>query len=200
MLVHAWLDAGPEITIAWRTAAGLEAGKTPVKYKGVTVGEVKAVALGADGANAVVTVALDKSAAGLARRDTRFWVVRPRVGTGGVSGLDTLLSGAYIAADAGAAQETASAFTGLAAPPTVIAGMPGRSFTSTRTISARWTSARPSTTGTSRWATWPATASTTTARACACRSSSTRPTTASSPPTRASGTPAASTCPSARTG
>jgi paraquat-inducible protein B len=128
MLVHAWLDVGPEITIAWRTAAGLEAGKTAVKYKGVTVGEVKRVALSEDGANAVVTVALDKSAASLTRRDTRFWVVRPRVGTGGVSGLDTLLSGAYIAADAGTAQVTASAFTGLSAPPTVIAGMPGRSF------------------------------------------------------------------------
>lgn len=128
LLAHAWLDAGPEITIAWRTAAGLEAGKTPVKYKGVTVGEVKAVALGADGANALVTVALDKSAASLTRRDTRFWVVRPRVGAGGVSGLDTLLSGAYIAADAGTARDTASAFTGLATAPTVIAGMPGRSF------------------------------------------------------------------------
>jgi paraquat-inducible protein B len=129
MLVQAWLAAGPEITIAWPSAAGLEAGKTPVKYKGVTVGEVKAVALSADGAQAVVTVALEKSAAALAQRDSRFWVVRPRVGTGGVSGLDTLLSGAYIAVDAGSAKESASNFAGLATPPTVIAGMPGRVFT-----------------------------------------------------------------------
>lgn len=128
MLVHAWLSAGPEITIAFRTAAGLEAGKTAVKYKGVTVGEVKTIALSEDGSQAIVSVALDKSAASLTRRDTRFWVVRPRVGTGGVSGLDTLLSGAYIAADAGTATATATAFTGLATPPTVIAGMPGRSF------------------------------------------------------------------------
>jgi paraquat-inducible protein B len=128
MLVHAWLSAGPEISIAFRTATGLEAGKTPVKYKGVTVGEVKAVALSADGARAVVTVALDKSASSLTRRDTRFWVVRPRVGAGGVSGLDTLLSGAYIAADAGTASDTGKAFTGLATPPTVIGGMPGKSF------------------------------------------------------------------------
>jgi paraquat-inducible protein B len=128
MLVHAWLSAGPEITIAFRTATGLEAGKTPVKYKGVTVGEVTTVALSGDGSQAIVSVALDKSAASLARRDTRFWVVRPRVGTGGVSGLDTLLSGAYIAADAGTSPVSATAFTGLATPPTVIAGMPGRSF------------------------------------------------------------------------
>lgn len=129
MLIHAWLSAGPEITIAFRTATGLEAGKTPLKYKGVTVGAVKAVALSSNGAQAIVTVALERSASSLTRRDTRFWVVRPRVGTGGVSGLDTLLSGAYIAADAGSAKESASAFTGLATPPTVIAGMPGRSFT-----------------------------------------------------------------------
>jgi paraquat-inducible protein B len=128
MLVHAWLSAGPDITIAFRTAAGLEAGKTPVRYKGVTVGEVKTVALSADGSQAIVSVALDKSAAILTRRDTRFWVVRPRVGTGGVSGLDTLLSGPYIAADAGSAPASTTAFTGLATPPTVIAGMPGRSF------------------------------------------------------------------------
>ncbi|MGZ5198635.1 MAG: PqiB family protein [Telluria sp.] len=128
MLAHAWLSAGPDITIAFRTAAGLEAGKTPVKYKGVTVGEVKAITLSPDGSQALVHVALDKSAASLTRRDTRFWVVRPRVGTGGVSGLDTLLSGAYIAADAGSAEASATAFTGLATPPTVIAGMPGKSF------------------------------------------------------------------------
>lgn len=129
MLVHAWLSAGPEITIAFRTAAGLEAGKTPIKYKGVTVGGVKSIALSDDGSLVIVTVSLDKSASLLTRRDTRFWVVRPRVGTGGVSGLDTLLSGAYIGADAGTAKASGSAFTGLETPPTVIAGTPGRSFT-----------------------------------------------------------------------
>jgi paraquat-inducible protein B len=129
MLVHAWLSAGPEITIAFRTGAGLEAGKTPIKYKGVTVGGVKSIALSGDGSQAIVTVSLDKSASSLTRRDTHFWVVRPRVGTGGVSGLDTLLSGAYIAADAGTAKASGSAFTGLETPPTVIDGTPGRSFT-----------------------------------------------------------------------
>ncbi len=129
MLVHAWLSAGPEITIAFRTAAGLEAGKTPIKYKGVTVGGVKSITLSDDGAHVIVTVSLDKGASSLTRRDTRFWVVRPRVGTGGVSGLDTLLSGAYIAADAGTAKTSGNAFTGLETPPTVIAGTPGRSFT-----------------------------------------------------------------------
>ncbi len=129
MLIHAWLSAGPEITIAFPTATGLEAGKTPIRYKGVTVGGVKSIALSDDGSHAIVTVSLDKSASSLTRRDTRFWVVRPRVGTAGISGLDTLFSGAYVAADAGTAKESGSAFTALETPPTVIAGTPGRSFT-----------------------------------------------------------------------
>ncbi|MDR3518090.1 MAG: MlaD family protein [Azospirillaceae bacterium] len=129
MLVHAWLSSGPEITVTFHTATGLEAGKTPVKYKDVTVGAVSAIALSADGAQVIVTLSLVKSALSLTREDTRFWVVRPRIGIGGVSGIDTLFSGAYIAVDTGTAQQTSTAFTGLETPPTVIGGMPGRSFT-----------------------------------------------------------------------
>ncbi|ELY2785164.1 MlaD family protein [Klebsiella pneumoniae] len=128
MLAHTWLSAGPEITIAFRTAAGLEAGKTPVKYKDVTVGTVTAIALSDDGSHVVATVSLTRSAESLTRSDTRFWVVRPRIGTGGISGIDTLLSGAYIAADAGSEQASSKVFTGLETPPTVIGGMPGKSF------------------------------------------------------------------------
>lgn len=128
MLLHAWLAVGPEITITFQTAAGLEAGKTPVKYKDVTVGKVTKVALSEDSSHVVVTVALDKNAASLTRKDTRFWVVRPRIGAGGVSGVDTLFSGAYIAVDSGTQKATSKSFSGLETPPTVIAGMPGRSF------------------------------------------------------------------------
>lgn len=128
MLLHTWLSAGPEITIAFRTATGLEAGKTPVKYKDVTVGAVSDIALSDDGSHVIVTVSLAKSSASLTRKDTRFWVVRPRIGIGGVSGVDTLLSGAYIAVDAGTAKESARSFTGLETPPTVISGTPGKSF------------------------------------------------------------------------
>jgi paraquat-inducible protein B len=128
MLVHAWMSAGTDITLRFDTAAGLEAGKTAVKYKDVTVGAVTAIALSDDGSHVVATVTLDKSAARLTRKDTRFWVVRPRIGAGGVSGFDTLLSGAYIAADAGREEQTAKAFVGLETPPTVINDTPGKSF------------------------------------------------------------------------
>jgi paraquat-inducible protein B len=128
MLVNAWLSEGPKITIAFKTAAGLEAGKTPIKYKDVVVGAVTAIALSEDGTHVEVTAELARSASSLTREDTRFWVVRPRIGIGGVSGVDTLLSGAYIAADAGSSEETSRTFTGLETPPTVISGMPGKTI------------------------------------------------------------------------
>lgn len=128
MLVHAWLSAGPEIAIAFQTAEGLEVGKTPVKYKDVTVGVVSAIALSEDGSHVVATVALDKHAENLARADTRFWVVRPRIGLQGVSGIDTLLSGSYIGVDKGTSRQPCNSYVGLETPPTIIHGTPGRSF------------------------------------------------------------------------
>ena len=128
MLIHAWTSAGPRITISFRSAAGLEAGKTQLKYKEVTVGLVKAITLSKDGSQVLAHVDIDKSAAGLALKDSRFWVVRPRIGASGVSGVDTLLSGAYIGVDKGQSTETAHEFTGLETPPTVIGDMPGTSF------------------------------------------------------------------------
>ncbi|WP_261166293.1 intermembrane transport protein PqiB [Serratia quinivorans] len=128
MLVHAWLSSGPEISVTFQTASGLEPGKTAVKYKDVTVGIVKDIRLGGDGSQVLVTLGLNKSAEELARADTRFWVVRPRVGIGGVTGIDTLLSGAYIGVDKGSSLHAGSEFTGLESPPAIINNMPGSRF------------------------------------------------------------------------
>jgi len=128
MLVHAWLSAGPEIAIVFQAATGLEAGKTPVKYKDVTVGLVSKVRLSEDGSHVVVSVSMEKSAESLVRADSRFWIVRPRIGLAGVSGLDTLFSGAYIGVDAGPAEQSGDHFVGLETPPTIINGAPGKSF------------------------------------------------------------------------
>ncbi|CUI34260.1 PqiB family protein [Achromobacter aegrifaciens] len=128
MLAQTWMTQGPMINITFRTAAGLEEGKTLVKYKDVNVGTVTAIGLSEDGSGVVATVLLDKDAASLARQDSRFWVVRPRIGIDGVSGVDTLLSGAYIGVDRGHSTEPAKEFTGLESPPTVVGDTPGRSF------------------------------------------------------------------------
>lgn len=128
MVIHSWLSAGPEIMIAFKTAQGLEAGKTPVKYKDVVIGTVTSVSLSENGSQVIAAVSFDKSARNLIRGDTRFWVVRPRIGVGGVSGIDTLFSGAYIGMDAGKSTQPHKTFTGLETPPTVVNDEPGTSF------------------------------------------------------------------------
>ena len=128
LLVRSWLATGPRIEIEFNTAEGLEAGKTEVRYKEVAIGRVEAVVLREDRQRVIVTVQLDRSAASLARQDTQFWVVRPRIGTAGVSGLGTLLSGSYIGVDAGNSEESRDQFVGLEAPPFILRGEPGSSF------------------------------------------------------------------------
>lgn len=128
MLIHGWLNQGPTITISFQTATGLEAGKTAVKYKDVVIGTVTALALSPDHSHVSATVELQKSAAAFAREDSRFWVVRPRIGAGGVSGIETVLSGSYIGVDAGHSQKSRSEFVGLETPPTVVSDVPGKTF------------------------------------------------------------------------
>jgi len=122
------MERGPEIVLTFKTAEGLEAGKTAVKYKDVQIGLVQSLRLARDRSHVRVLVQLNKDAEGFTSADSRFWVVRPRLDTSGISGLGTLLSGAYIGADAGVEKETAGEFTGLEAPPIVTRGDSGQQF------------------------------------------------------------------------
>jgi paraquat-inducible protein B len=128
LVVRALLQAGPEITIEFRSAEGIEPGRTEVRFKEVIVGRVKSVAIGPKREKVLVTATLDRSVKSIAVADSRFWVVRPRVGTGGISGLSTLLSGAYIGVDVGESLQDRFEFVGLDQPPLVLRGEPGRSF------------------------------------------------------------------------
>ena len=128
MLVRSVFLTGPRVEIEFKSAEGVEAGKTEVRYKEVVIGKVVGVALRDDRERVVVVVQLDQSAARFAVEDTAFWVVKPRIGTGGVSGLGTLLSGAYIGTDAGVSTRSRSEFVGLEAPPLVLRGEPGSIF------------------------------------------------------------------------
>lgn len=126
--VRALLDNGPTITIAFKTAEDIEPGKTRIKYKNVDIGTVRKLALAADGRGVVVTAAMTQDAQALLRQDTRFWVVRARFAGGGITGLSTLLSGAYIGIDVGQSEDSRRAFVGLETPPTVTTDEPGREF------------------------------------------------------------------------
>ena len=120
-------DRGPTITITLPSATGLEAGKTAVKYKDVNVGLVEEVRLSDDLSQILVTARMAKEVEPYMNEGTRFWVVRPRIGAGGVSGLDTLLSGAYVELDPGQGNRT-NTFTGLEEPPPIRSDAPGRQY------------------------------------------------------------------------
>lgn len=129
LAVHAVLSRGPTITISFQNAEGIEAGKTRIKYKDVEVGEVTSVKLSPSRQAIVATAQLSKEAADYLAEDSRFWVVRPRVSGGGVSGLGTVLSGSYIGMDIGKSEARKTDFVGLETPPIINADLPGQTFT-----------------------------------------------------------------------
>src|SRR5687768_9179060 len=90
---RAMTSQGPTITITFDTAEGLQAGKTKIRYLDVDVGTVETVAIGPDLKHIVVTASMVPGATAYLNERTKFWIVKPRVGVGGVSGLSTLLSG-----------------------------------------------------------------------------------------------------------
>jgi paraquat-inducible protein B len=128
LVVKGILDRGPTLTITFKTAEGLEAGKTKIKYKNVDIGEVKMIKLSGDRHDVVVTAEIVKEAAPYLVEDTRFWVVRPRIAGGQVTGLGTLLSGSYIGVDIGRSAAERRDFVGLDTPPIFAADVPGRQF------------------------------------------------------------------------
>src|SRR5215475_5377044 len=126
LAVRAILERGPVITITFKTAEGLEAGKTKIKYKDVEIGLVKTVSLSPDRKGVVATAELSKDTESFLVEDTRFFVVRPRVTAGGVSGLGTLLAGPYIGIDIGKSKQTRRNFVGLEVAPIGASDEPGR--------------------------------------------------------------------------
>jgi paraquat-inducible protein B len=121
-------NEGPTITITFQGAAGIEAGKTFIKYKDVTIGQVTTVQLTDDYSKVEVTAQIAKHAEGLIVEDAKFWVVQPQVTLSGISGLGTLLSGQYIGFQAGTSKQKGRHFTALDVAP-VITDQPGRRFT-----------------------------------------------------------------------
>ena len=120
---------GPLITVAWKTGDGLVAAQTRVKHKAVDLGQVETVLLSDDLQSVSATIRMRREAAPYLTDQARFWVVRPRLSSGSISGIETLVSGSYIEMDPGSrggAQQ--DKFTGLENPPGVRSGEPGRTF------------------------------------------------------------------------
>lgn len=134
LLVGAWLayktwsETGPIITISFKTAEGLEADKTKIKYKNVEIGKIRSIELSDDLSHVIVTAELVRDARHYLTENTRFWVVRARIAAGEVSGLSTLLSGAYIGIDPGKEGDDERDFVGLETPPALVDRTPGSHF------------------------------------------------------------------------
>ena len=122
------LGEGPTITIVFRSAEGLEAGKTRIHYNGVDVGTLTTIRLSDDHQHAIATAQMAPKTEGFLVADTKFWIVSPRISGANVTGLATLISGAYIGMEIGASHDRQRDFVALDAQPVVSATAPGRFF------------------------------------------------------------------------
>ena len=133
-IIGGWLaykaisERGPTITIIFKSAEGLEAGKSKIKYKDVDIGQVEKIDLSKDLSGVVVTAVLVKQAEQYLTENTRFWIVRARIGATGATGLGTLFSGTYISIDPVRGGAPIRKFEGLEHPPVVTRDLPGRHF------------------------------------------------------------------------
>jgi paraquat-inducible protein B len=119
---------GPKITIVFQSAEGLEAGKTKINYRGVDIGTITAILLSEDHQRVIATAQMTPRTEDFLVADTRLWVVRPRISGANVTGLGTLISGAYIGIEIGSSKEPKRDFVALETPPIVTGGAPGRFF------------------------------------------------------------------------
>jgi paraquat-inducible protein B len=125
MVYYQWSNQGPLITIEFKTATGLEAGKTKIKTRDVDIGLVKNIELTDDLSGVLVTVRMDKNVATILHSDNQFWIVSPNVSLSGVSGLGTILSGPYINMEPGVEKQKSETYIALEAPPVTPKGTPG---------------------------------------------------------------------------
>ncbi|WP_158773105.1 intermembrane transport protein PqiB [Cobetia sp. L2A1] len=123
LMIGAWMvwhnisSRGPLITIEMETAEGIEAGKTLIKTRNVEVGKVESVRLSKSLDKTIVTARMSKDSERMLNKESRLWVVKPRIGREGISGLNTVLSGAYIQLQPGGSREEADNFVALEQPP-----------------------------------------------------------------------------------
>lgn len=119
---------GPKITIVFQSAEGLEAGKTKINYRGVDIGTITAIRLTENHERVIATAQMAPRTEDFLVEDTRLWVVRPRISGANVTGLGTLISGAFIGVEIGSSKEPKRDFVALETPPVVTGNAPGRFF------------------------------------------------------------------------
>lgn len=129
LLWSALVRRGPLVRVTFDSAEGLQAGQSPVKFKDMQMGAVQGFELTPDRKHVVTSIRMTAQAEELLTEGAQFWVVKPRVYAGDITGLNTILTGTYVAMQPGEAGQPAKrAFIGLANPPTLVPDSPGRAF------------------------------------------------------------------------
>src|ERR1700691_4760204 len=120
---------GPEITLSFETAEGLQAGQSQLKFKDIVLGTVQSLDLTDDHKRVLVRIKTTRRAEPLLTDTTMFWVVKPRLFAGNLSGLSTLLSGAFVGMLPGTTPGTPQrSFVGREDPPVLETNVPGHTF------------------------------------------------------------------------
>ncbi len=120
-----YTSRGTMVRLTMNNAEGIEAGKTLIRTRNVEVGQVQSVRLSDDLSHAVINARIHPEAEAMLTEDSRFWVVKPRIGREGISGLNTVLSGAYIQLEPGSSDEFQREFTVSDVPPVAPTGVAG---------------------------------------------------------------------------
>ena len=128
MIVKTLSEQGPRATISFKTAEGIEVGKTRIKYKNVDIGVVEKIKFSDDFSNIILTVDFMEGSEKFLRRSTRFWVVKPQLSLRGATGLSTIISGAYIEIEPGTGAPKLH-FIGLEKQPVVKSDEQGKKIT-----------------------------------------------------------------------
>ena len=128
MIVKPLSEQGPRATISFKTAEGIEVGKTRIKYKNVDIGVVEKIKFSDDFSNIILTVDFIEGSEKFLRRSTRFWVVKPQLSLRGATGLSTIISGAYIEIEPGTGAPKLH-FIGLEKQPVVKSDEQGKKIT-----------------------------------------------------------------------
>lgn len=136
LMIGGWLgwraynETGIEVQVRFESGEGIQANKTEVVYKGMPVGKVKSLTLDDEGKTrgVIATIEMNKDVEHYLKTSTRFWLVKPSVTLAGITGLETLVSGNYVAISPGEG-EPSRKFTALTKEPPLSDSKPGLHLT-----------------------------------------------------------------------
>ncbi|MEL6316096.1 MAG: MlaD family protein, partial [Pseudomonadota bacterium] len=90
LALEAHLAKGPLVEVSFRTVEGVTAGETKVLYRSVEVGRVETLEIDIPGDRVVARLRMTDEVSAYLDEDAQFWIVRPRISGGNISGLSTL--------------------------------------------------------------------------------------------------------------